>query len=114
MIRDERDFLEPRQARVEFLHEGDEVHVDRVQPRAQLDDVQAPFAALDFADHALILAQAIADVRLTQTPEPAVVPQQSQEYLVLRRMYGLVHGRTEASQGLKTCRIGMYPPDDHR
>ena len=80
------------EALIEFLHEGNEIDVQREEPRAQLDDIELPVPALDLADRRLSSPDALGQVPLTQLQYLAMAPEQLQKYFVVAAVERLEHG----------------------
>jgi len=53
------------EALIEFLHEGNEVDVQREEPGAQLDHIELPIPALDLADGRLSPSNTLRQVPLS-------------------------------------------------
>lgn len=84
--------LQQGQAVVELRHECEEVDVQGVQPRPELDHIEAPHPAFNLADCCLVAAKPLRKVGLTQPLPLPAGSQQFQEFFVVPGVQGLEHG----------------------
>lgn len=91
------------QALIEFLHEGNEIDVQREEPRAQLDDIELPVPALDLADRRLAPPNAQRQVPLTQLQCLAVASEQVQKDFVVAAIERLEHGNPSLPTLARVC-----------
>ena len=88
---------------IEFLHEGNEVDVQREEPRAQLDDIELPVPALDLADGRLSSPNTLRQVPLTQLQCLATASEQLQKDFVVAAIERLEHGDPSLPTLARVC-----------
>jgi len=91
------------EALIEFLHEGNEVDIQREEPRAQLDDIELPVPALDFTDGRLSSPNTLRQVPLTQLQCLAVASEQLQKDFVVAAIERLEHGDPSLPTLARVC-----------
>ena len=116
---------------VQLAHEVRKIDLQRMQPRPQLDHVQAALPTLDLADGGLTPAKPDGQIRLTQALRFPAAPEHAQEDVVVTGVDRLDHGdlsratldrmppysesESMARRSARPCAFRLvFRPDSHR